>query len=94
MISLAIYVFTLSLDVKFRQGCAFFGLHQFGLVRFQMVMPHKMQHSMYYQKGQLMFKGFATLFRLTLRLRVGHNHLSQGRMFAGWHDKIKIPRLD
>ena len=77
MISLAIYVFTLSLDVKFRQGCAFFGLHQFGLVRFQMVMSHKMQHSMYYQKGQLMFKGNALLFRLTLCLGVGHDYLAQ-----------------
>ena len=94
MNSLAVHALTLSLVVKFRKCRVLFGLHQFGFFRVQMVVSHQMQHSMYYQKGQLMLKGCATLFRLTLRLRVGHNHFSQGRKFARWHDEIEAPGSD
>ena len=49
---------------------------------------------MYYQKGQLMFKGRAPLFCLTWRLRIGNNHFSQWRKFSGWHDKFEIAAFD
>ena len=35
-----------------------------------MVVPNEVQHTMYYQKCQLMFKAPASLFCLTLGLRV------------------------
>ena len=54
-----------------------------------MIMARKMQHSMYYQKGQLMCKGHSMLFCLTLRLRVGNNNLSQRRKLVWWHHEFK-----